>query len=180
MSEHRWVIRALSSPQRRLMQPMDFDEVTFEFESPGFGDDNTYVISRSDCIQGPVAAAALTFGDLEIINTVDLGHILPQIADDILRQALTGGGAHADEALTEAVVDLEDDVIDYFIEDGRRSAMERGVSEFPLICLSYKAQPVLDWLKTHRPELHAEIRDMTSDLAAGVFVDRKEAEPDLG
>ncbi|MFX4300272.1 hypothetical protein [Pseudosulfitobacter pseudonitzschiae] len=179
MSEHRWVIRALSSPQRRLMQPMDFDEVTFEFESPSFGGDDTYVISRSDCIQGPVAAAALTFGDLEIIKTVDLGHILPHIGDDILREALTVGGAHADEVLTEAVVDLEDDVLEYFIEDGRRSAIERGVSEFPLICLSYKTQPVLDWIEVHRPALHAEIRNAISDLAAGVFRDRREAEPDL-
>lgn len=180
MSEHRWVIRALSSPQRRLMQPMDLYEVTFEFETSSFGDDETYVISRSDCTQGPVAAAALTFGDLEIIKTVDLGHILPQIGEDILRQALTGGGAQADEVLTEAVVELEDDILDYFIEEGRRSAMERGVSEFPLICLSYKAQPVLDWVETHRPELHAKIRDLSSDLAAGAFGDRREAEPDLG
>lgn len=178
MSEHRWVIRALSSPQRRLMQPMDFDEATFEFEATDFMNGETYVLSRSDCTQGPVAVAALTFGDLEAIEMVDLGHILPEISDDLLLQALTGGGTPADEALTEAIVDLEDDVIDYFIEGGRRSAMERGISEVPRICLSYNAEPVLEWVEVHRPALHTTITQVVSELAAETFGELKEAEPD--
>lgn len=176
MSEHRWVIRTLSAPQRRLMPPMDIDDATFDFETRDRIPDETYVISRADCLHAPLASTVLTFGDLESIETVDLSHILPEIEDDLLRDALTGGGAPADLALTERVIDLEDPLIEYLIENGRRYAMEDGIDETPRICLSYNPEAVLCWLKEMRPYLHAEIKGDIAKISVDTLSARGEEE----
>lgn len=178
MSEHRWVIRTLSAPQRRLMPPTDIDDITYEFETRDFDPDETYVISRADCLHGPIGAVGLCFGDFDLVQTVDLGHVLQTLEDDLLYNALVSGAEEDDLRLTEAVIDLEDEVVDYFVETCRRDALAEGIDDTAVIRLSYKREATMAWLAQNRPDLHDRIEQdvahVVDDIMSGSRLDQSE------
>jgi hypothetical protein len=172
MSEHRWVIRTLDAPQRRLLPPTDFDDITYEFETRDLPPEETHLISRSDCLHGPVAAVGLCVGEFDIIRVVDLSHVLKDLPDKLLYDALIVSDDEINMKLTEAVMDLEDEVADYFMDTCRRDALAEGIDEAPVFLLSYKPDAVMDWLKVNRPEVHNDVKTTVDEFVEDILNNR--------